>query len=183
MLNIKTTKEEQEKLQEITNICDKIETTKISSDKYKIKATKGNITINFSIVTNQDNGIRFVNYKSPFNKLKNLQQIIEDLYIPNDKKLQNQLTTIYSENNLCPICNSKLNTPSTKIKKCNNKCYLLFLTSRDEHKIHFNIRIFDDFFKIQEDQNLYKKINIINTIYNQISHWKENENYIAKLLK
>ncbi|AEO93727.1 gp469 [Bacillus phage G] len=171
---------DKEKLQEIIDISDKIEVSK-DDETYIVKATKGDTLIKFAITADENNKLKRVHYKIPFtfNKHTNLANIIEDLYLPNDKDLQDKLQVIYGVNRICPICNSQLE--KNYRLECENNCYSFL--SINSLKLYFNIKIFDTKYRVDQTSSLDDKINTINEIYNQLNYWKEDDRYLTEFIK
>ncbi|AEO93726.1 gp468 [Bacillus phage G] len=167
-------------MQKIIDISDDMEISVETGEIYKIRVTKGKAVIDFKALVNKDNELKDIRYKFPFNRLKNLETIIEDLYLQDDKELSNKLEKIYCSNNICPICNSKLERTRVRAN-CENGCYSL--SPHDYLKFHFTLWVFDNKYDVCPDLSLETKTITINEICSQIDYWKENDNYLAEIIK
>ncbi|AEO93729.1 gp471 [Bacillus phage G] len=182
-----TTPTEDMKLFDILSISDNVSITK-DGLVYHVTSQKDDTTVEFSIVTNTKNYIINIIYdkQKPLflsnQILVPLINIAEDYALDTNKELQEKLTTILCKDNFCPICNSQLIEGKRHELKCNNNCYSISY-SNYTRTIDLEATIFNEEFQAYGDQSIKDKIEAINLIYEQISHWKENDKYLTKILK
>ncbi|AEO93724.1 gp466 [Bacillus phage G] len=185
MINIILNNREKEKIRELEEISDTMKTIQIGKNEYEVKVVKNKTTITFTIVTDiMTNGITEIVYKnlSEF-KLRNLVCVIEDLYLPNDKNLQEKLHIIYCVDDVCPICGMKLKQIYSDKKECKNKCYEVLIV-RNGCKINFLVKIFKtQEYEVYPTRALKEKIEIVNQICYQINFWKNNDRYLMRLIE
>ncbi|MDF2534356.1 MAG: hypothetical protein K0R18_513 [Bacillales bacterium] len=91
---------------------------------------------------------------------------------------------IYCKDSLCPICNSKMDiSPFVVFKKtCLNGCYKIDeyeqLDWTDKYYVYFFGKLFIGFNSRDIDKILKEQ-----EVIDQIVYWKENDKYLAELIR
>lgn len=178
---------ETERLKEIIGLSRKNFTIVKDKLTYSIRIKLEKSFLQFSIKTNSENVITKISYSNgksnrSVNKILHvLNNIIEDINLVTNEGLKDKLELIRCYNNLCPICSSPLEKISSFERHCKNDCYSIWYSTK-YHEIEVSVTVFEKKLKAFGSNSMKTKINTINAICNQIFYWKQNDNYLAKLI-
>ncbi|AEO93725.1 gp467 [Bacillus phage G] len=185
LLDIKLRVSEIESVKELIAISDQINISKEEKNLYKMIATRGKNTIKVTIETNENKMIYSMKNEQPYaEKIHDIEEIVEYLYVNDNQELQSKLDAILCKNNLCPICNSELELDIyavAEVISCKNKCYsVIDLTGR--FKLYFHVVIFGENISASPHDKILNKVDTVNQLYDKINLWKDNDNYLTKML-
>ncbi|AEO93721.1 gp463 [Bacillus phage G] len=191
--------EEERYLKEIEEMCDSIEIEEThhknwsfaynfnNATEYRVKVTKGSLVIKFYlfIKKKQLHATRFFNFSTEYNKHNQFIFVLKCLRHLENKEIQEHLDTIICKDNICPICESELKIDEFRSlmgKECANKCYFVSLDRNSIFPTGFGT--FDENAILDNsDESVEKIIRNMYRIRKSINYWRENDRYLAKILK
>ncbi|AEO93722.1 gp464 [Bacillus phage G] len=159
-----------------------------------IKLIANNKSIRFNISLSSDGNVFKIYYSdySDHTNTQNLTYILEDLIVISNAELSRKVDIIRCTNEICPICQSKLERRYGNIYNlaCHNGCYDIAMHSKI--KLNFGVSFFHEksyqlYGALRNiDNAIYstdEKFETVYKIYDEINYWKENDRYLMKIIK